>query len=210
MTKIIKRLNITVLAGVIAATSVLSIHSSLAFEPKKGKKQRAENTFTHLDINLDGVLSLNEMMEPISEKATKILTRRDANQDSLLTLEEMQKRRRQEATDLTLITEELVQCVSEIKAATGNAAINVPNIEDFKTTEEKFAVVDTSADEFIDITELQDAMLLKATNRFSAMDKDENGEVTNDEFSAHIESRQETRKAIRECKNEIQDSEDII
>jgi len=210
MTKIIKRLNIAVFSSVVAATSILSASSVLAFEPPRGGAQQAENSFARLDVDLDGVISLNEMTDPVAERAASMLSRKDADQDSLLTIEEMQKRRRGNAIDLTLIAEEIVQCVSEVKEATANDAIEVPSVDDFKTSEEKFTLADTSADGFIDLSELESIMLTKANNRFTAMDSDDDGMITNEEYLAHVESRQATKEAIRGCVKDIQDSDDII
>jgi Ca2+-binding EF-hand superfamily protein len=210
MTIITKYLKISILASVVAATSILSISSVSAFEAPKRGAQQAENMFARLDANLDEILSLNEMTDPISARAAKLLGRKDKDLDSLLTLEEMQKRHSENSHDLTEIAEEIVLCVSEIKAATGNEAIDIPSVDHFKSAEEKFSSADTSGDGFIDLDELQNVMLTKANNGFTAMDSNEDGSVTNEEFNTHLSARLATKEAIRGCIKEIQDVEDIL
>lgn len=210
MTKITKCLKISVFASAVATMSILSISSAFAFESPKRGAQQAENMFARLDVNLDEVLSLNEITDPIGERAVKLLDRKDKDLDSLLTLEEMQKRHREDSLNLTELAEEIILCVSEVKAATGNEAIDIPSVDHFKSAEDKFASADSSGDGFIDLDELQNVMLTKASNGFTAMDSNEDGSVTNEEFNTHLSARHATKEAIRGCIKEIQDAEDVL
>ena len=107
------------------------------------------------------------------------------------------------------IAEEIVQCVSDIKAETGNDDILVPSVDHFMSTADKFAALDTSADGFVSLDELQAKVTEKVTTMFAQMDSDDDGFISEDEFNAAKVVRHATKKAIRQCIAEI-NSDDIV
>ncbi|NQZ07149.1 MAG: hypothetical protein HRT35_08305 [Algicola sp.] len=224
MTKFTKRLNIAVLAGLVATTAVLSVPQAMADDradrgPRGGGhhggqkggngEARLAKMFARLDVNEDGVLSLTELTDPTAAKAAKILARKDADEDGVLSLEEMQRNRHGNAVDLSAIADEIVACVTDLAAEAGNEGIVVPTAADFKSSEDRFNEVDTSGDGSIDLAELEAAGLAKANNAFDRMDADEDGSVTAEEFGAAHKSRRATKKAIRQCVQEINDDSEV-
>lgn len=216
MTKINKCFNVAIVAGIVAS-SVLATPAALAERggkrggPKgdRGSEQRLVKMFERADENADGVLSLAEMTANVDAKAEKKLSKKDADENGSLSLTEFSTNRRGEVRDLTDIADEIVQCVTDLKAEEGNEDIVVPTADQFQSPEDRFNAIDTSGDGEIDLTELQDAGLAKATDRFNAMDADENGEVSQEEFVAAHKSSHATRKAVRQCVNEINDAEEV-
>jgi Ca2+-binding EF-hand superfamily protein len=217
MTKITKRLNIALLAGLVASTTVLCIPQAMA-EDRGGRKggqqgpkgDRSAKVFARMDVNEDGVLSLNELTDPTAAKAEKMLTRKDTDENGSLSLEEYQQNRHGNAIDLSAIADEIVQCVTDMKAQSGNESIVVPTADSFMSKEDKFNALDTSTDGAIDLVELQSAGLIKATAAFANMDADADGAVTSDEFNATNQRRRATKKAIRQCVHDINDDNELI
>ncbi|NQZ07150.1 MAG: hypothetical protein HRT35_08310 [Algicola sp.] len=223
MTKITKRLNVAVLTGLIATTVAFSIPQALAADrggkgPKGGGHHQGEGrkggdrlakAFARLDVNEDGVLSLVEMTDPTAAKAAKMLARKDTDENGVLSAEEMQSNRHGNAVDLSAIADEIITCVTDLAAEAGNEGLIVPTADSFKSAEDRFAEVDTSGDGSVDLTELEAAGLTKATNGFNHMDADEDGSVTTEEFGAANKARRATKKAIRQCVQEINDDGEV-
>ncbi|MBT4522870.1 MAG: hypothetical protein HOC23_22955 [Halieaceae bacterium] len=222
MTKVTKRLNAAVLAGMIA--TAFSIQPVLAQGPggpegddqqggpKGGAKgeQRLDRSFARMDFNEDGVLSLEEMTEPALVGAEKLLSRKDKDDDDLLSPEEIQHHRRGDVGDLSAIVDDIIQCVADIKEETGNEDIVVPTADSFLSPEDKFDMLDTSGDGFIDLIELQEGGVAKATNAFDEMDTDANNEVSLEEFRAGHKSHGATKKAVRQCIRELTDDSELL
>jgi Ca2+-binding EF-hand superfamily protein len=212
MTKITKRLNVAVLTGLIAATAAFSIPQALAADrggkgPKGG--DRLAKTFARLDVNEDGALSWVEMTDPTVAKAAKILARKDADENGVLSAEEMQRNRHGNAVDLSAIADDIITCVTDLAAEPGNEGLVVPTADSFKSSEARFVEVDTSGDGSVDLTELEVAVINKASNGFNNMDADEDGAVTTQEFGAANKSRRATKKSIRQCVQEIHDAGEV-
>jgi len=209
MTKITKKLNIAVLTGLISVSAALSAPQALAEKQRKGGKQghSAEQKFNRLDVDQSGELTLAEMSDPAIAKAVKKLTRKDTDQNDVLSLEEFSQNRHGNAIDLSEIADEIVLCVSDLKAETGDEDIVVPGVDSFISKEEKFNAIDTDSDSSIDLTELEAAMLTKATSAFDTMDIDDNSSVSLEEFTAASTSKKATKKAIRQCVQELTDED---
>lgn len=230
MTTMIKQVNITLIASVIAATIFIpqAIAGDRNGNDRGGRdgqqherrgdhhdrqggnrdRMRGIKMFNRLDMNGDSVLSLDEMTTPINAKVEKIFAYKDSDQDGLLSLAEFQKNRRGEHFDLSGIADEIVQCVTDLKAETGNENIVVPDAEQFLPVADKFAAIDTSVDGFVDLAELQAAKMAKVTNVFGNMDSDEDGMVSKDEFKAQLKSHFVTKRAIHQCINDLIDEEE--
>jgi len=200
-----KRINPVVLASVLA-TTILSMSQATAFE--RGG-QKGIGGFTRMDVNQDGLLSLEEMSAPQMSKSIRKFTRKDTNEDGLLTLEEFQQTRNGTAVNLADIANELVQCVSDVKAELGDENIMIPAAEQFISVEDKFANIDTDSDGAITLDELQAKVTDKIALAFITMDLDADNFVDEDEFNAAKIVRSATKQAIRQCLDEI-NSDEII
>ena len=221
MTKITQRINIAVLAGLVATSAVLTIPQAMAEDrggrgghhggPKgdRGDKgDRLAKVFARIDENEDGVLTLVELTAKVDDKAAKKLEKKDADEDGSLSFEEFSTNRRGEVRDLSEIADEIIQCVADLKEESGNEDIVVPTADNFKSPEQRFNDLDTSGDAALDLAELQAGGLAKATTRFNNMDGDEDGAVTMDEFAAAHKAKRATKKAVRQCVHEINDDND--
>jgi len=219
------KLKVTLLATLISATFVIpqamaddqngtlvGNQNSATGQSQRGERKkghdRGAKIFKRLDSNEDGVLSLDEMTAVIAGKTEKVFTHKDSDEDGLLSLEEFSQNRRGERVDLSGIADEIVQCVTDLKAETGNEYINVPDADNFQSVGEKFAEVDSSADGFIDLAELQASKLAKTTAAFANMDSDDNGEVSSEEFKTQWKTHKTTKRAIHQCVSEIIDDEE--
>lgn len=215
MTKMTKKLNVTLVATLVAAA--MAIPSAMADDRggrggkggKGGKGQRIEKMFERIDANQDGVLSLTEMTDPVAEKAAKKLARKDADEDGFLTAEELQSNRHGNTVDLSAIAAEIVQCVTDLKAQTQDDNITVPDAASFVSAEARFDALDSSDDGLVDLAELEAGGLVKANDAFTNMDADADGSVTKDEFVAAHQSRRATKKAIRQCVQELTDDGEV-
>ena len=147
------------------------------------------------------------MADPKVAKAEKKLNRKDTDQDGVLSLEEFSQGKHGNSIDLSEIADEIVLCVSDLKAETGDEHIIVPSADSFISKEDKFNNTDSNSDGFIDLAELEAAMLAKATSAFEMMDTDDSSSVSLEEFIAASESKKATKKAIRQCVEELTDEE---
>jgi len=206
MSNMTKKINPVVLAGILA-TTILSMSQAAAFE--RGG-QRGVGGFMHMDVDQDGLLSLEELTAPMMARSMKKFSRKDSDEDSFLTLEEYQQSSRSgTAVNLTDIANELVQCVSDIKAASGDVNITVPTTDRFLSVEEKFTNLDTNNDEVISLDEIQAKVTDKMALAFITMDLDADNSVSEDEFNAANIVRSATKQAIRQCIDEINTDEII-
>ncbi|MFT5759030.1 MAG: Ca2+-binding EF-hand superfamily protein [Alteromonadaceae bacterium] len=205
MTNMTKKINPVILASVLA-TTILSMSQAAAFE--RGG-QRSEGGFTRMDIDQDGLLSLEEMTAPMMTKSTKKFTRKDTDGDGFLTLEEFQQRRNGTAVNLAEIANELVLCVSDAKTESGDENIIVPSVDQFLSIEDKFANIDTDSDGVISLEELQAKIIDKIALAFITMDQDADNFVNEDEFNAANIVRSATKQAVRQCLEEI-NADEII
>ncbi len=206
MNKITKKLNPVLLTAFVATTAVLSIAQANAFE--RGG-HRGAGGFDKIDVNQDGQLSLDELTTPKMSKVERKFNQKDADDDGLISFEEFQQTRRGTITDLSDIANEIVQCVADIKAETGNDDIMVPTADKFISPTEKFEATDTSGDGFISLEELQDKVVEKVAASFLLMDLDADGLVNEDEYNASKVIKKATKSTVRQCIEEL-NSEEII
>ncbi len=200
-----KKFNPVVLASVLA-TTILAMSPATAFE-RGGHK--GTGGFTRMDIDLDGLLSLEEMTAPIIKKSTRKFTRKDTDEDGFLTLEEFQQRRNGTAVNLAEIADDLIQCVSDLKEESGDDNIMLPTADQFISVEDKFANMDTNSDGVISLEELQANITDRLAMTFIGMDTDADNFINEDEFNAAKAVRSATKKAIRQCIDEI-NADEII
>lgn len=214
MTKIFNRINVGILAAIMASSAAfapqaLAERGGRHGGPKgdRGGEQRLAKMFERADSNSDGVLTLAEMTVKVDEKAQKMLQKKDADEDGVLSLTEFTTNKRGEMADLSDIAAEIVQCVSELGAE--NPDITVPTADMFVSPQARFEALDTSGDGVLDLAELQDGGLAKATARFEHMDGNDDAQVSLEEFTNAHKSHRATKKAIRQCVHEINDNEDL-
>lgn len=200
----------TLIIALTAATSCVVTSMAVAHERGKGRNttedgRRGHAQFVRIDSNADGFLQFDELLLPVLNKTAARFNRKDADQDGFLTFAEATGER--EPRDLSVIAGEIVQCVADLKADTGNELIIVPDASQFKSPEQKFANADTSGDELLELAEVQAVAQSKVEKAFSAMDSDGDGQISMDEFKAHKQIRHATHRAIKNCVEEIQAEE---
>jgi len=206
MNKMTKKFNPVLLTALIATTAVLSMSQVSAFE-RGGHK--GAGGFSRIDVNQDGQLSLDEMTAPSLSKAEKKLTKKDSDEDGFISFEEFQQTRSGTATDLSDIADDIVQCVADIKADTGNDDITIPSADKFMSPADKFASIDTSADSLISLEELQEKIITKVAASFLIMDQDADSFVSEDEFNTAKAKHKASKDAIRQCVDELS-ADDIV
>lgn len=169
---------------------------------------RMQSKFDRMDTSGDGVLELTELQARKEGFAERMFNWKDTDGDGFLSLEEATTFHRGQANDYSDIAEEIVQCVADEKAATGNDDIIVPDVSKFQSPEDRFNEADTSGDGLLDLTEVEARSEARQEEKFNDMDADADGFVTFDEFSDSYDARRATRTVIRSCINEL--SEDTV
>jgi Ca2+-binding EF-hand superfamily protein len=206
MIKANKNLMTISILGAISATLLLTTMDSQAKGNREGRDNMTTGLFNRMDVDGNGVLSLDELTVPALSKAENIFTRKDTDADGFLTFEEMTGGK--ERVDLSAIADELVQCVADIKEASGNENIIVPDPSIFLSGEDKFANTDTSGDSVLELAEVLAMATNKASSKFSHMDTNASNDVTQEEFTTYKQQHHSTRRAIKSCIDEV--SEDDI
>ncbi len=206
MNKMTNKFNPVLLTALIATTAVLSMSQVNAFE-RGGHK--GAGGFSNIDVDQDGLLSLDEMTTASISKVENKLSQKDSDEDGSISLEEFQQTRNGTMTDLSDIADDIVQCVDDIKTETSDDDIVVPSSDKFASPTDKFTAIDTSADGFISLEELQASKTTQVTASFLIMDQDADGFVSEDEFNEAKTSHRATRSVIRQCIDELT-SDDIV
>jgi len=205
-----KQFNQVLLAAIFTTTAVLSISQANAFERGAHRgADRGAGSFSRIDVDQDGQLSLAELTTPAMSKIEKKLSRKDNDEDGLISFEEFQQSRNGTLTDLSDIADDIVQCVADVKAETDNDDILVPSADKFMSPTDKFAAIDTSGDGYLSLEELQAKITTHVAATFLVMDQDANGFVSKDEFNLANAKRRATKAATRQCIDELT-SDDII
>jgi len=208
MTKVNKNLITIIVAGIVTATSILSITQANAFE--RGKKgHRGGQAFERIDADESGFLILDEILTPMLNKAESKIDRKDSDEDGVISFDEFNQTRDGTKTDLSEIADEIVQCVSDTKDETADENIEIPSADKFSSPEDKFLAIDTSGDGFIDLTELEAKITSKATTSFTEMDTDLDDQISEEEYEANKAIHSATGQAIRSCIEELTE-EDVI
>jgi Ca2+-binding EF-hand superfamily protein len=207
MLKVNKNLMTIGIIGAISATLLLTAMESQAKGNRKGAKSTLAAAFNRLDADGDGdgLLSLDEMLTPALNRAENEFIKKDSDADSFLTFDEWTGDN--ERVDPSVIADEIVQCVADIKAETGNDNIVVPDPGLFLSALDKFDNADTSGDGVLDLSEVQAAVTSKVETRFSHMDTVLSADVSLDEFTDHKMRYHSSRRAVKSCIDELSEEE---
>jgi hypothetical protein len=205
MLKVNKDLMSIGIIGAISATLLLTAMESQAKGNRKGAKSTLASAFNRQDADADGLLSLDEMLTPALNRAENGFIKKDSDADSFLTFDEWTGDK--ERVDLSIIADEIVQCVADIKAETGNDNIVVPDPGLFLSALDKFDNADTSGDGVLDLSEVQAAVISKVETRFSHMDTDLSADVALEEFTNHKMRYHSSRRAVKSCIDELSEEE---
>lgn len=206
MNTIAKKFNPVLLITLFATTAVLSMSQANAFE-RCG--HRSAGGFNKIDTNQGGQLSLEEITTSLLLKTKRRFNHKDSDNNGLISFKEFQQTSNGTITDLSDIANDIVQCVTDIKAETGNEDIMVPSADKFISPADKFAAMDTSGDNFISREEIQDEVTEKVAASFLIMDQNADGFVNRYEFNTAKTIKKTTRRAINQCIDEL-NSEEII
>jgi hypothetical protein len=205
MLKVNKNLMTIGIIGAISATLLLTAIEAQAKGNRQGAKSNPEAAFNRLDADGNGLVSLDELLTPALNRAENGFIKKDSDADSFLTFDEWTANN--ERPDLSVIAYEIVQCVADIKAETGNDNIVVPDPGLFLSALDKFDNADTSGDGVLDLAEVQAAVTSKVETKFSHMDTDLSADVTLDESTAHQMRYHSSRRAVKSCVDELSGEE---
>ncbi len=155
-----------------------------------------------IDTDGSGTIELQEMIDAGLAKTAKRFGKVDSDADGFISLDEYLAARRDGAVDLSIYADDIVACVQD--AALEDDTIEVPDVSDFMSPEDRFNSKDTDADGFISLAEAEANATTKATTKFTNLDTDADGSVTTEELQAAKGSgRSSTRKAIKACIEEV-------
>ena len=190
----------------VAFMSIVSVSSAEARQRIKDPETRATKQFERLDTNDDGVITIDEMTGPAATHAENKFVRKDTDEDGFVSFEEATAGRT--PVDYSDIAEDIALCVADIKEETGNEDIVVPDPANYMSPQEKFDATDTSGDGFIDLTEALAKAESNAITKFDNTDTDGDEQITLEEFTAAKVAKSATRRAVKECIDELT-SEDL-
>lgn len=203
MANVVSSKKLAIVAGIVGAIAL----SSPAMAKRGGDKG---GSFERLDADASGSLTIDELTIKVPEKAEKVLANKDADLDGVVSFDEYNTDRDGNArTDLSLIADDIVLCVADVQAETGDDNIVVPSADVFLSPSDKFNNIDTSGDTFLDLAEIEASLLAKAQNKFNNMDSNSDSLVSADEYSAGKATSRATKKAIRECVAELTAEESL-
>ena len=186
--------NQKIAAGLLfgAVLTSLTVTASNAFAAGRGSA----------DTNGDGAIDLAEATAVATAKAEKRFESLDTDVDGFVTFEEYTASDRG-SRDLTEYAQDIVDCVAQLKEDLGSETIVVPSVDDFKSPQERFDGVDTNLDGVVELSEAIAKAVSKATDKFNAQDTDLDGLVTKEERKAYKREHRGTKKAIKQCIDEV-------
>ncbi len=171
-------------------------------------EMKVERIFRTLDIDENGVITVDEFLAKPLRKAERQYNRIDADDDGLISLEEFlavhndrNDRRRDRREDLEIDVDELKACIAE------RLGTEIPERPDRETA---FSQIDTNADGFVDLGEFVTAKTNSASDKFDRIDTNADGGITPEELIASMESHKERREIKRACIEEQQDLDELL
>jgi Ca2+-binding EF-hand superfamily protein len=199
----------TAIIGAIATTLMFTAQVDAKGKQHKGQKRGVPvSMFSRIDANQDGFLELDELLASVAARTEQLFTRKDTDEDGLLSFEEATTSKR-ESADVSDIAEDIAQCVADASALDETSLVQAISADRFTSKEDRFAAADTSGDEVLDLIEVQEAKATKATEGFEAMDVDDNGQVSEEEFIQSKLQAKATREAVKTCIGELTEEEAI-
>jgi len=175
--------------GLVTGLSIFSIQNTLS-RPMlgiKGGEVDSASMLTRMDYNDDGVVTEEDLLNRMLESAEKRFNRMDSDDNSLVSLSEFSNKRGRPGP---FDHEAVKQCIAE----TVGDSFPIP-----PSREEAFAEADSDADESINSSEYATFISNRAAQRFSFMDTDSDGILSEEEMTGAIETRKEMRQIHRNC-----------
>jgi Ca2+-binding EF-hand superfamily protein len=170
---------------------------------RHGPRRRIARAFRHMDVDENGVITLDEFLAKPEEKAAGQFDRIDVDDDQLISLAEFSDIHDNGDGDNNddIDRDELQACIAE------KLDTEVPDRPDIET---RFDLIDTNADGSLDIDEFTTAKVSGATDKFNQIDTDADGALTPEELMAALGAKREHRQVRRECVEEQRDVTDLL
>ena len=186
-----------------AAVSAMLIAPAAQARGGFAKGDFLQSRFDRIDASGDSLIDLSEFQIHKANVAVRIFNWKDSDGDGWLTLEEATTTRSGEANDYSDIAADIVACVADKKAETGDDNIEVPDESRFQSPQDRFNDMDASGDGLLDLAEVEMHNEAKQEQKFIDMDTDADTFVSFEEFSAAHDVRRATRRAIGACIHEL-------
>lgn len=155
-----------------------------------------ERLIETLDSDGDGFVSLDEFLDRRLARVDAEFERRDRDGDGLLSEEEARRpQRRERPHDDATEREQVIACVRETIADWAGP----------RDVEDRFDVVDSDGDGYIDLAELSTALETRAHDLFDHIDADADGLISLVEVQAHQDEQINLRRVVRACIDEVTD-----
>jgi len=198
----------TLLALSISSILSFSTASFAGNDHRSHDRDHAQDRLSHqvarifhvVDVNQDGIISLDEFVAKKLAKAAPQFDRIDSDNNDLISLDELKAavaRHWDGEIDIAVLR----QCIED------ELQIDLPP---FVTIEEKFAAADTNADGSIDFTEFSAAKTRVAEAKFGKIDANEDGMITPEEMAQALIKLYTFKMARRDCVEQQQDLSDVL
>jgi len=186
--------------GLVTGLSIISIQNTLS-RPMFGMQPgqvNASKILTRMDYNNDGIISEEDLLNRMLEKAERRFNRQDTNADGMLSLDEFSiKPGRFEAIDHDAVRTCVVEALAENPIEGIDTSFPIR-----PSPEEAFSLADSNADDSIDGDEYTLFITNRAAERFSYMDADSNTVLSEEEMTTALEIRSVLRQIRHDCISE--------
>ena len=196
------------LALAISATTTIAAPGDRRFDNRQqqdhqrgGQRTKVARIFHALDVDGNGIITLDEFLAKSIAKAADQFARIDTNDDELISLEEFLLVHGDQGNNADIDVEALRACIAE------NSDVALP---ERLGGEARFDEIDTNDDDFIDLDEFIAAKTSYATGKFNQIDTDADGAITPEELFSVFKAHREHRAIRRACVEEQRDVDALL